>query len=126
MLTAVFAALAVAGIAGGCGTGRSVSPALAIDTSGDPGSGAELIGAHGCGACHRIPGIPGARSLVGPPLDGWSYRSYVAGALLNNEENLVRWLVDPQVIEPGTAMPSLGLTEAEARDITAYLFSRTG
>lgn len=60
---------------------------------------------------------------MGPPLVSWSRRSYIAGALPNNEENLVRWMTDPQEIEPGTAMPDLGVDEIEARDIAAYLLS---
>jgi cytochrome c len=32
-------------------------------------------------------------------------------------------LRNPQSIEPGTIMPDLGLSESEARDIAAYLYS---
>jgi cytochrome c len=31
--------------------------------------------------------------------------------------------MDPKEVEPGTAMPDLGIGEAEARDIAAYLFT---
>ena len=33
------------------------------------------------------------------------------------------WLLDPGAISPGSAMPALGLSEAEARDAAAYLFT---
>jgi cytochrome c len=78
---------------------------------------------YGCGACHVIPGVPGAVGKVGPPLLWWADRSMIAGRIPNTPENLVRWIQDPQAIEPGTAMPALGVTEADARDIAAYLFT---
>ena len=77
----------------------------------------------GCGACHIIPGIRGAAGLVGPPLIHWSQRGYIAGEIPNNGPNLVRWIVDPRAIEPKTDMPDLGISESQARDIAAYLFS---
>lgn len=92
---------------------------------GDPEIGRSLAADWGCGSCHRIPGIPGADALVGPPLDGFEQRRYIAGALINNPENLIAWIQNPQTIEPGTAMPNLGLSEAEARHIAAYLYTLT-
>ena len=50
-------------------------------------------------------------------------RAYIAGQLPNQPENLIRWLVDPQAIEPGTAMPDLDVTPELARDIAAYLYT---
>ncbi len=88
---------------------------------GDVDLGRQAIEDSGCGSCHRIPGVPGADGLVGPPLDAMGRRTFIAGQLANTPENMVRWLRDPQAVEPGTAMPDLGLTEAQARDITAYL-----
>ncbi len=46
---------------------------------------------------------------------------FIAGELANTQENMIRWVMDPQAVEPGTAMPSLGLTRAEAEDVSAYL-----
>lgn len=82
-----------------------------------------MILLHGCGSCHHIPGVRGAVSWVGPPLTAWARRGYVAGRLPNTPENLVPWLRDPQSISPGSAMPNLGLSEAEARDAAAYLYT---
>lgn len=89
----------------------------------EPERGRAAIRAHGCGACHVIPGIEGAVSWVGPPLSEWARRGYVAGRLPNAPEHLIAWLRDPQAIAPGSAMPNLGLTEAEARDAAAYLYT---
>ena len=89
-----------------------------------PDRGAQVMReAYGCGACHVIPGVTGAGGMVGPPLTAWSRRGFIAGNLSNTPENLVRWIREPQAVEPGTAMPDLGVAEADARDIAAYLFS---
>lgn len=97
-----------------------------IMPGGDPQRGAELIQTYGCPACHTIPGIRGADALVGPPLNGWSERVYIAGAVANNPDNLLLWLQDPQAIEPGTAMPDMGVTQQDARDMGAYLYTLVG
>jgi cytochrome c1 len=33
------------------------------------------------------------------------------------------WIQDPQLILPGNAMPTMGISEKDARDITAFLYS---
>jgi cytochrome c len=95
----------------------------ARDTGGDAGRGAILIGQVGCGGCHIVPGIPAAEGLVGPPLNHMARRVYVAGLLRNTPDNMVTWLMDPQRIVPGNAMPNMGLSEPQARDIAAYLYT---
>jgi cytochrome c1 len=78
---------------------------------------------YGCDACHQIPGVPGATGYVGPPLVAWAERHYIAGKLPNKPVYLVEWLRFPQSIEPGTAMPDMGVTEQAARDMGAYLYT---
>lgn len=90
---------------------------------GDAQRGAAAIAQYGCGTCHTIPGIKEAGGLVGPPLLHWSRRTYIAGEAPNTPDMLVRWIETPQAIEPGTAMPNLGVTEQKARDIAAYLYT---
>jgi cytochrome c1 len=87
------------------------------------GRGKELIAEFGCGACHVVPGIRSAQGVVGPPLTAFARRAYIAGQVPNTADNLVRWLMNPQSIEPGTAMPNLGLRDPAARDIVAYLYT---
>lgn len=89
--------------------------------AGDPSSGAHVMEVKGCGTCHTISGVEGARGEVGPPLDGLAERRVIAGRLPNTEANLVRWIRDPQIVEPGVAMPDLDLSEEEARDVAAFL-----
>lgn len=94
-----------------------------LGNRGDEIGGRRLIRQFGCGTCHEIPGVPGARGAAGPPLTDWAKRHYIAGTLVNNPNSLVSWIVDPQAVEPGTAMPSLGVAEAEAWDMARYLYS---
>jgi cytochrome c len=90
---------------------------------GDPTRGEQIIRKVGCGSCHDIPGIREAKGRVAAPLAFFATRTYIAGQLPNTPDNLVRWIVNPQVVEPGTAMPILGLDERQARDVAAYLYT---
>ena len=76
---------------------------------------------HACTACHRIPGITGSATFVGPPLDGVGARQLIAGKLAQSPENMQRWLRDPQAVDPHSTMPNLALSERDARDIAAFL-----
>ncbi len=114
-------ALALGAIATGCG-GISSTPPPQVP-NGSPQRGARDIVRFGCGACHVIPGIRGAVGKVGPPLTDFSERGYIAGELPNNGPNLIRWVMDPRDVEPGTDMPDLGVSQQQAQDIAAYLFA---
>jgi cytochrome c1 len=90
---------------------------------GDAGRGHDVIAAYHCGACHTIPGVIGANGRVGPPLEAFGARTFIAGEMPNTPDNLVRWVRDPRGVAPRTAMPGLGLDEQEARDVAAYLYT---
>jgi cytochrome c2 len=90
---------------------------------GNPDRGRRVIRARHCGSCHTIPGVRGADGVVGPPLNFFSRRTYIAGEVPNTPANLVRWVTDPQSIEPDTAMPAVGLNPREAHDVVAYLYT---
>jgi cytochrome c1 len=109
-------------ILSGCYGGQTLS-SYAITVTGNAKKGEELIRGFGCGSCHTIPGIHNANGLVGPPLLYFSRRTMIAGELPNTQGNLVRWVEHPRQIEPGTAMPDLGLTEDQAYDVSAYLYT---
>ena len=51
--------------------------------------GAVLIVQYGCGSCHEIPRIRSAHGRVGPPLQRFGRRIYIAGMLRNSSDNLV-------------------------------------
>ena len=94
----------------------------AQNSAGDePKRGARLIRSFGCGTCHVVPGIGDANGHVGPPLTQISRRIYIAGLLRNTPDNLVAWIRHPQSVVPGNAMPEMGISEADARAIAAYL-----
>jgi cytochrome c len=89
---------------------------------GDANAGRAALEAYGCGACHNIPGVQNAVSYVGPPLNEFEQRHYIAGNLPNTADNLIYWIMYPQSVEPGTAMPNLNVTENDARNMAAYLY----
>lgn len=116
------AALAGAALAAlwltGCG-GDAGPPPGAV--AGDPEAGRTLIGRLECGTCHSIPGVTGARGIVGPPLDGFGRRAYIAGILPNRADTLAHWVRAAPELAPATAMPAMPIDERAAQDIAAYL-----
>lgn len=116
---AALAGVAVLALAA-CGSGAAPVPAAA----GVPAEGHRLIEQFGCGACHRIAGVSGANGTVGPDLRDFDAQRSVGGVLPRTPANVVRWLLDPPALSPRTIMPDLGLTPAQARDITAYLYTQ--
>lgn len=113
------AILALAALLAGCTPSR---PPPGVQ--GDPERGRIVITQFACHTCHIVPGIPGPNAYVGRPLDDLDNRRYIAGKIPNSQQNLVRYLIDPQAVDPGNAMPALGLSERDAQDISAYLLSR--
>lgn len=83
--------------------------------------GQRLLAQYQCGSCHAIPGVPGSRGRVGPPLARFGLRSYIAGEIPNRPDTLARWIAEPAALVPGTLMPDMGASPADARDMAAYL-----
>jgi cytochrome c2 len=92
-------------------------------TGGDPERAPEIMRRYGCSSCHTIPGIPGADGQVGPRLSGLLNRVYIGGSAANSPDHLVHFIVTPQQFSPHSAMPATGISEAEARDVAAYLYA---
>ena len=118
--------VAMVGLAAGalaaCGRADGATVAQRVD-GGDPGRGKQAIMRYGCGGCHVIPGVTLARGMVGPPLTNWAERRVIAGEVENTPEHLIVWITYPQAVEPGTDMPNMGVTDGDARDIAAYLYT---
>jgi len=93
-------------------------------THGHVAHGRIAISAYGCGSCHVIPGITGANGKVGPDLTHVAQRAAIAGALPNDPDVMARWLEHPQKLRPGSGMPEMNVTDGDARDMAAYLYSR--
>ena len=96
----------------------------AAATGGDPARGEAMFIQYGCGSCHGLKHVRRASGAVGPPLDGIAIRAVIAGKLDNSPDNLQAWIRDPQKITPGTAMPDLNVGQQDARDISAFLYTR--
>jgi len=108
----------------GCDThDRPLPHASASSSAAQVERGRQLLAQYQCGSCHAIPGVDAARGAAGPPLDIFGRRSYIAGHLPNSPDMLARWIVAPSALVPGTAMPSMGVSAADARDIAAYLLA---
>ena len=92
-------------------------------TGGNVARGVPAIGTYGCAACHTIPGIETATATVGPPLTHVAVRQYLGGHLTNSPGNMIKWIQHPQLIDPKNAMPELNVTDQDAKDIAAYLYT---
>lgn len=100
---------------------REEKQAARQQTGGDAKRGAELMVQYGCNACHNIPGVQGPQGMVGPPLEHMASRQYIAGKFPNTPQTMMQWLQNPQSLDPGVAMPNVGVTPQDARDMTAFL-----
>ncbi len=111
--------------AAACGSGAAVQAGIrsnvTADAPGDVRRGEKALYQYACNACHTIPGITGSQTNVGPPLAGVARRAMIGGKLGNTQDNMVRWLRHTREVDPLTAMPEMGVTERDARDIAAYL-----
>jgi len=99
----------------------STATAACSNAPSDVERGRRLAEQYQCGTCHVIPGVNGANGVVAVTLESAGQRSYIAGRIPNTREHLVRWIVEPAALVPGTLMPSMGVTPDDARDIAAYL-----
>jgi cytochrome c1 len=111
--------LTCAGLLAGCGDDDFRKPY----NGGDAKIGKQLVTQYQCGACHKIPDVPGAGGEAGPDLEKFGRLSYIAGRIPNVPPRLVAWLLDPPALKPGTVMPAMGMTEQEARHMAAYLYT---
>ena len=109
-------------MAAACDGHSSRQPVVAIE-GGNVANGREALVRYGCSSCHTIPGIRGATATVGAPLDDWADRWYITGLLVNNPDNLMLFIQAPQSVLPGGAMPDMGVTTSDARDMSAYLYT---
>ncbi|HEU4708872.1 MAG TPA: c-type cytochrome [Methylophilaceae bacterium] len=107
-----------------CGKQQETPKQPEVATGGDPARGKDLIVKYGCKTCHTIDSIDGPNGVVGPPLNDIKSRSYIAGVLTNTPAHIQEWIMDPPKVKPGTAMPKLGVSEQEAQDIAAFLYSQ--
>ena len=118
-VAAALAVVVAAGLSACTGHDRTAAEL----TGGRPERGKQAIRAYGCHTCHTIPGVPGARAVAAPSLARMAERTSVAGHLPNTPDRLIQWIRHPQEPDRPSVMPDLGVAEADARDIAAYLYT---
>jgi cytochrome c len=106
----------------GPGSGGDVAPAV----TGDPARGRTLTLQAGCGACHRIPGVPYAVGTSGPPLGDFARRAFIGGTVPNRPTERALFIRNAPALAPKTAMPAMPLSMGEAHDIAAFLMTLDG
>jgi len=103
--------------------GAAPDSAAATPAQGaDYAAGEKLFLTKGCLGCHSLQAVGAPKGLIGPNLANVGSRAYIAaGWLRNTDENLERWIREPQAVKKGVLMPNLGVTVEEARALRAYL-----
>ena len=99
---------------------RPAAPAAA-----DVARGQQIFLNNACIGCHAIGGTA-AQGQVGPNLTHFGSRtSMLANILPNTQENVQRWITNPQALKPGAKMPAFGgqLSQDDIAAIAAYLES---
>jgi cytochrome c oxidase subunit 2 len=105
--------------------GATVAPSQGAPAApSDPAyaAGEKLFTAKGCVGCHSLNAFNAPTGMIGPNLANVGARTYIgAGTLKNTDENLARWIQNPQLIKQGVLMPNLGVKPDEARSLVAFL-----
>ncbi|WP_437277443.1 cytochrome c [Sorangium sp. So ce375] len=106
---------------------RRERPAASLEGA-SAARGRELYEAKGCGTCHAFTGTAGLTAVA--PVKGMEKETRAAIALAPDlrhardrmeTADLVAWVLDPGAIKPGTPMPQVPMSPAEARDIAAFI-----
>lgn len=78
--------------------------------------------ASNCIGCHAVDST--VAGGFGPNLAGYENRKSIAGMLTKNDEELERWLREPQIVKPGNKMPGFNhLSEQDMSALIQYLNS---
>lgn len=102
-------------------TTSSQTAAPAPGGAGDAARGKQLIAQYGCQTCHVVPGVEGLGGTMGPSLQGFGTHPQIVRKVPNDQTTLAAFLQNPQAVDPQTAMPNLGISAADARDLAAFL-----
>jgi len=98
-----------------------------VDTRYEPSDAAKARGLAaiervGCGSCHEIPGVDWPKGRLGPSLKGFDDVGLIAGRLPNRPDVLAAFIRNAPAAKPGSAMPPMPVSDAEAQDIASYLY----
>jgi cytochrome c oxidase subunit 2 len=101
---------------------KDATAAAAAPQGPEYAQGEKLFMTKGCMGCHSLQAVKVPKGLIGPNLATVGSRSHIAGGWLENtDENLERWIREPQTVKKGVLMPNLGVTKEESRALRAYL-----
>jgi cytochrome c oxidase subunit 2 len=96
------------------------SPAMKVDSATE---GRRIFETTACVNCHAVSGT-NAHGTFGPDLTHlMSRRTIAAGAAALTQDNLRRWIVNPDTFKPGSKMPAMQLRPDEFDAVTAYLLT---
>ena len=110
----MFGAFQGPGASAAAGGGRGVEAAT---VPGGPGR--DLFTSKTCNNCHTVAGV--STGTVGPELTHVGSHAQIAGTVPMSKENLVKWITNPPGVKPGTTMPNLGISEADAAALADWL-----
>ncbi|HVN00392.1 MAG TPA: c-type cytochrome [Caulobacteraceae bacterium] len=107
----------------------TVPAATVAQPAGDPTKGAQVF-EDNCSGCHVLEGVGQGPSLIGVvgrragALPGFPYTDAIKAAGLTwTRANIDRFLTGPGKLVPGTAMQIVVPSEADRRNVIAYLAS---
>lgn len=107
----------------GCGLLSQSRDPRVEETGGSITRGQELVKIHGCVACHSVSGVASVNDGYGPSFDDFPAQRLIGGSVENEPDTLIQFLISPQTVIPDTAMPTVGISEEDARDIATWLYS---
>ena len=98
---------------------------------GDPDNGRQLFTnskfypPSGCGSCHTLPNVSAGTFAGAPNLNNVSIRPYLADteSMRNTPAQMKAWIMDPPGQKPNAKMPKLNVSDQEATDLVAFLYS---
>lgn len=86
-------------------------------------TGASIFNSSTCANCHSIKGTE-ALGVAGPDLTHVASRkTLLTGLMLNNKQNLEKWINDPQSVKPGALMPRFIFKKDTINALVEYLSS---
>lgn len=103
--------------------GTAPTFSLVHQSAGDVDAGRAAFNGYGCTACHTDKPLSVRRGEVGPSLERFANRVTIAGKLANTPQNLEYFIQHPQEVLPGSAMPNLNVTDTDALNMVAYLYT---
>ncbi|TDM03910.1 cytochrome c oxidase subunit II [Macrococcus carouselicus] len=95
----------------------------AVAATSDSAKEGEKVFKQSCIGCHAV--TPTGKGAKGPNLTTFGERTRIAGVLEHNEENLKKWIKDPDSIKPGNKMTGqYKVSDSDIDALAAYLMER--